>query len=131
VREETYQKLLDEVESLDTALEVQRTRGQAAANVVETLLSGDLTRQQVNQILGAGTFGQRLEMLRRFRHLGQEELAERAGVSQTMISNLERDLVQRPAFGHLHQIFKTLEVSSVAAYDLLVKPRVKTGRGEG
>jgi len=56
-------------------------------------------------------FAQRLKALRVQKNLSQQELAEKAGLSNILVSRYERG-VSRPAADKLKQIADTLEVST-------------------
>lgn len=55
-------------------------------------------------------FGRRLRMLRRQRDMTQEQLAEAAGISVDMLSNIERG-VNAPSFETLEKLSQALNVS--------------------
>jgi transcriptional regulator with XRE-family HTH domain len=118
VRAEKYQELLHELDSIDTALEVQRTRAETSEDVTETLLSGRYTPEQMKMIFGARSFGQRLQALRQVHNLNQQELAEMADVSQATISKLENDKVESPAFEEVHKVLTGLKIPDAAAFKL-------------
>ena len=90
--------------------------------MLEVLLEGSLTKDQVGEVLRGRTLGKRLALLRRFRGASQGELADRAGVSQTMISKLENDELQRPSFESIHNILRALEVPDIVTFPLLKGP---------
>jgi transcriptional regulator with XRE-family HTH domain len=126
VRAEKYQELLDELDSIDTALEVQRTRAAASEHVAETLLSGRYTPEQMKLIFGARSFGQRLQVLRQVQDLNQQQLAEISDVSQATISKLENDKVESPAFVEVHKVLKGLRIPDAAAFEIFsggLRPR--------
>ena len=118
VRAEKYQELLDELESVDTALEVQQTRVEASEHVAETLLSGRYTPEQMKMIFGARSFGQRLQVLRQVHKLNQQQLAKIANVSQATISKLENDRVETPAFEEVHKVLTGLKIPDAAAFEI-------------
>jgi transcriptional regulator with XRE-family HTH domain len=128
VRAEKYQELLHELDSIDTALEVQQTRADASERVAETLLSGRYTPEQMNMIFGAGSFGQRLQVLRQVHNLNQQELAEVADVSQATISKLENDRVENPAFEEVHKVLTGLQIPDAAAFEIFSGHRASSGR---
>ena len=128
VRAEKYQELLHELDSIDTALEVQRTRADASERVAETLLSGRYTPEQMNMIFGASSFGQRLQVLRRVHNLNQQELAEKADVSQATISKLEHDRVENPAFEEVHKVLKGFNIPDAAAFEIFCDYLPSSGR---
>jgi len=55
-------------------------------------------------------FGKRLRLIRRFKDLTQEQLAERVGVSVKFIGNIERGR-SAPSFETLEKLAEVLEVS--------------------
>jgi transcriptional regulator with XRE-family HTH domain len=128
VRAQKYQELLHELDSIDTALEVQQTRADASERVAETLLSGRYTPEQMNMIFGAASFGQRLQVLRQVRNMNQQELAEVADVSQATISKLENDRVENPAFEEVHKVLTGLEIPDAAAFEIFSGHRASSGR---
>ncbi len=123
-----YQKLLDELESVDTAMEVQRTRAEASEHVAETLLNGRYTPEQMKMIFGAPSFGQRLQVLRQVHRLNQQELAEIADVSQATISKLENNKVESPAFEEVHKILAGLKIPDAAAFEIFRGGRLSSRR---
>jgi transcriptional regulator with XRE-family HTH domain len=128
VRAEKYQELLHELDSMDTALEVQRTQADASERVAETLLSGRYKPEQMKKIFGATTFGRRLQVLREVHNLNQEELAKIADVSQATISKLENDRVENPAFEAVHKVLTGLKIPDAAAYEIFSGRRDASGR---
>ncbi len=128
VRENAYEKLLREVDALHSALEIQRNRSESAGNVVQVLLEASLTAEQAHDVLSASSFGQRLGLLRKFRGLDQKELAERAQISQTMVSKLENGKLQRPAFESVHKILYALGLPDIVTYPLLKMPALLSER---
>jgi transcriptional regulator with XRE-family HTH domain len=128
VRAEKYQELLQELDSMDTAVEVQRTRADASERVAETLLSGHYTPEQMNRIFGAASFGQRLQVLRQVHNLNQEDLAKIADVSQATISKLENDRVENPAFEAVHKVLTGLKIPDAAAFEIYTGHRTASGR---
>jgi transcriptional regulator with XRE-family HTH domain len=127
VRAEKYHELLHELDSIDTALDVQRTRADASERVAETLLSGRYTPEQMNMIFGAPSFGQRLQVLRQVHNLNQQELAEIADVSQATISKLENDRVENPAFEEVHKVLTGLKIPDAAAFEIFSDYRPSSG----
>lgn len=130
VKEATYGALLDELESLDTALEAARSRWEASSRVVETLLSGKLSREQMHQVFSSASFGRRIQLLRGFQQMNQSELADKAGVSQTMVSNLENDKVERLNYRAVHDILSALQVPEGAQLSIIEGKRLEAGRAE-
>ncbi len=128
VRAGKYQELLHELDSIDTALEVQRTRAEASEHVAETLLSGRYTPEQMKMIFGAQSFGQRLQILRQAHNLNQQELAEIADVSQATISKLENDKVGSPAFEEVHKVLTGLKIPDAAAFEIFSGGRPSSHR---
>jgi transcriptional regulator with XRE-family HTH domain len=65
-------------------------------------------------------FGRRLRQLRRQKDLTQEQLADAAGISVDMLSNIERG-VNAPSFATLEKLAKGLELSikELFAFDTL------------
>ncbi len=61
-------------------------------------------------------FGRRLRHLRRQKDLTQEQLAEAAGISVDMLSNIERG-VNAPSFETLEKLAAALEVHVKALFD--------------
>lgn len=54
--------------------------------------------------------GKNIHTLRKRRRLTLSELAERAGISKSYLSNIERNLYQNPSIRVLKKIAKVLEV---------------------
>ncbi len=90
-----------------------------AAGLESMLHAAGMDRDQVTHVLGSRSFGIRLQRLRRCRDLDQVELARLAGVSQTMVSNLENDKVDRPSARALHGLLEALGIPGAAAYLLM------------
>lgn len=61
-------------------------------------------------------FGRRLRQLRRQKDLTQEQLAEAAGISVDMLSNIERG-VNAPSFETLEKLAKVLGVHVKELFD--------------
>lgn len=57
------------------------------------------------------TIGKRVQQLRKDRRMSLTELAERAGVAKSYISNLERDIQKNPSIQFLEKIAAVLNVS--------------------
>jgi DNA-binding XRE family transcriptional regulator len=119
ILKEKYDELLDRLESLDTALNITRSRATASHDVLEGLLKGEFSVEEVQQLRRAKTLGERLRAIREMRNLGQRELSQKAGVSQTTISNMENDRISEPSFEALDKIFASLGVPEGAVYPLL------------
>src|SRR5260221_1622426 len=89
VRARVYRTLLQRLDSMYTALKLQRTRNAASTNLAEVLLKEDLTAEQVRRLMETPALGARIKLLREFRNLTQVGLAERAQVHQSVICRLE------------------------------------------
>jgi len=61
-------------------------------------------------------FGRRLRQLRRQKDLTQEQLAEAAGISVDMLSNIERG-VNAPSFETLEKLSRVLEVQVMRLFE--------------
>jgi DNA-binding XRE family transcriptional regulator len=119
IRKERYDELLDKLEALDTALDITRSKEQASHDVLKAMLKGNFSVEQIREVARSKTIGERLRLIRRIRNLDQRELAEKTGLSQTTISNLENDRVSEPSFAALDAIFEGLKVPEGAVYPLL------------
>lgn len=119
IRKETYDELLDKLEALDTALDITRSKEQASQDVLKAMLKGNFSVEQIREVAKTKTIGERIRLIRRIRHLNQRKLAEKTGLSQTAISNLENDLISEPSFEALDAIFEGLKVPEGAVYPLL------------
>lgn|SRR5690242_11709002 len=126
VREKVYENILEQIESLDAALDAQRNRTSATQKLAARMMSSRLTRAQAQAVNRAPTFGRRMEALREIRHLSQFELAERTGLSQATISKLENDQVAEPGFDSVHRILRALEAPAEAAEPLLDESTAKS-----
>lgn len=73
--------------------------------------SGTGGQDNANMARDGLDFGMRLRKARKDRGMGQEELAEKAGVSQSMISDLERGLSKSPVGTNLVSLAQTLKVN--------------------
>jgi DNA-binding XRE family transcriptional regulator len=123
VRKETYDELLDKLEALDTSLVITRSREQASQDVLKAMLKGNFSVEQIREVAKTRTIGERIRLIRKIRNLAQRKLAEKSGLSQTAISNLENDLISEPSFASLDAVFEGLQVPAGAVYALL-----KTGK---
>jgi DNA-binding XRE family transcriptional regulator len=118
-RKANYDELLDRVEALDTALEITRSKERASQEFLKAMLQGKFSVEQIRQVVQTKTLGERLRTVRQIRNMDQHKLAEKTGLSQTTISNLENDRVCEPSFQTLDVIFDTLGVPEGAVYPLL------------
>lgn len=114
--EETYRQMLEEIESLDSALDLERAQAKANLTVSKVLLRSRYTPEQIRQILAAPNAGRMIAEMRRMRHLSQEELAGHANVSQATISNVENGRVQ---FSSIRSAMRMLEKLGVDRSDAL------------
>ncbi|MFG6147449.1 helix-turn-helix domain-containing protein [Halobacillus sp. B23F22_1] len=55
--------------------------------------------------------GDRIQQIRKRRHLSLSELAERAGVAKSYLSSIERNLQSNPSIQFLEKISRELDVS--------------------
>lgn len=62
--------------------------------------------------------GKRIQQLRTEQGLSLTELAERAGVAKSYLSNIERDLQKNPSIQYLHKICFVLNIDT----PLLLEP---------
>jgi DNA-binding XRE family transcriptional regulator len=125
MRSEIYEKMLLEIESLDSALELQRAQTDANRSVTRSLLRGNYSAQQIRQIVDARTPAERFALMREFRNLNQSELAAQAGVSQTTISNFENGRVQFRAANSARRVLSALGASDADVFDLISEPDEK------
>jgi|GraSoi2013_115cm_1033766.scaffolds.fasta_scaffold31539_3 DNA-binding XRE family transcriptional regulator len=119
VRKQTYDELLDKLEALDTALVITQSREQASQDVLKAMLKGNFSVEQIREVAKTKTIGERIRLIRKIRKLDQRKLAEKSGLSQTAISNLENDLISEPSFASLDAVFEGLQVPEGAVYPLL------------
>ncbi len=119
VRKQTYDQLLDKLEALDTALVITQSREQASQDVLKAMLKGNFSVEQIREVAKTKTIGERIRLIRKIRKLDQRKLAEKSGLSQTAISNLENDLISEPSFASLDAVFEGLQVPPGAVYPLL------------
>ncbi|HVB37767.1 MAG TPA: helix-turn-helix transcriptional regulator [Vicinamibacterales bacterium] len=101
------------------ALRGQAGQADPAPGIESMLETSGFDRDQTAHVLASGSFGIRLQRLRRCRELDQVELARLAGVSQTMVSNLENDKVERPSARAVHCLLDALGIPGAAAYLLM------------
>ena len=125
MRAEVYEKMLQEIESLDSALDLQRTQSNANLSISRSLLRANYTPQQIRQIMNARTPAERFALMREFRNLNQSELADEAGVSQTTISNIENGHVQFRGVNSARRVFSALGASDEDIFELLSEPGEK------
>lgn len=128
VREETYERLLRRLDGLHASLQLQRKRAGVSRDLVDVLVAEKLSPEQVRGILRARSFGERLAILRLSRGLDQAEVAYRAGLSQTLVSNFENNKVRRPSYDAIQRILGALGLPDIASYVLLRKEPVSTAR---
>jgi len=119
IRKENYDELLDKLEALDTALDITRSKEQASQDILKAMLTGNFSVEQIREVAKTKTVGERIRLIRRIRNLDQRKLAEKTGLSQTTISNLENDRISEPSFAALDAIFEGLKVPGGAVYPLL------------
>ncbi len=122
MRDDVYRQMLDEIESLDSALELQRAQTDANRSLTKSLLLGNYTAEQIRRIVEARTPGERFALMREFRNLNQSELAAEAGVSQTTISNIENGRVQFRGVNSARRVFSALGASDADIFELLAEP---------
>jgi len=118
VNEKTYEEILRRMDSMQAALEIQKSRIHASYNFVDALTEQKLTPEQVRGVLHAPTLGKRLAVLREAREMGQVELAEKAGVSQAAISKLETGETKRPSLELIEKVLAALDLPDVLTYAL-------------
>jgi|HubBroStandDraft_6_1064221.scaffolds.fasta_scaffold88378_3 DNA-binding XRE family transcriptional regulator len=119
VRRKKYDELLDKLEAIDTALDIARSRTDASEDLLQAMLKGDFSVEQIRNVSKTKTLGERLRLMREMRNLGQRDLSEKTGVSQATISNLENNRISEPSFQALDAIFQGLDVPGGAVYPLL------------
>ena len=118
VTEQRYESLLQRL----AAPHRESGRDEPAGGLEWMLARAGFDGEQVRGVLQAPTFGARLQRLRLGRKLDQIALARLAGVSQTMVSNLENDKVERPSARALHRLLESLGMPGAAAYFLMAAP---------
>jgi DNA-binding XRE family transcriptional regulator len=126
MRDEVYRQMLHEIESLDSALELQRAQTTANRSLTKSLLRGNYTVEQIRRIVDARTAAERFALMREFRNLNQSELAAEAGVSQTTISNIENGRVQFRGVNSARRVFSALGASDTDIFELLAEREEKT-----
>jgi len=126
MRDEVYRQMLHEIESLDSALELQRAQTDANRSLTKSLLRGNYTAEQIRRIVDARTPAERFALMREFRNLNQSELAAEAGVSQTTISNIENGRVQFRGVNSARRMFSALGASDADIFELLAERDEKT-----
>lgn len=125
MRVEIFQQMLQEIESLDSALELRRAQTDANRTVTRSLLRGNYTTEQIGQIVDARTAADRFALMRAFRNLNQSELAAEAGVSQTTISNIENGRVQFRGANSARRVFSALGAADSEIFELLSETEEK------
>lgn len=132
MREKIYFDMLKKIESLDSALDLQRSESEANLNIAGALLRGGYAPPQIEVVLAAPTLGRRIELLRQYGQLNQAQLARKAGVSQTTVSNLENGKI---SFRTLHRTGKVLSTLGIPPEEIVrfivegeIKPRKKRSR---
>lgn len=126
MRDEVYRQMLHEIESLDSALELQRAQTGANRSLAKSLLRGNYTVEQIRRIVDSRTPAERFALMREFRNLNQSELAAEAGVSQTTISNIENGRVQFRGVNSARRMFSALGASDADIFELLAEREEKT-----
>lgn len=119
MREPVYHRMLLEIESLDSALDLQRAQADASLAAMKKLLAGNYTQEQILEVFNAPTGAQRIELLRRFRNMSQQELAKKANVSQPAVSNLENGKVQLRQVELARNILSALDVPESLGFAIL------------
>lgn len=132
MREKIYFDMLKKIESLDSALDLQRSESEANLNIAGALVRGGYAPAQVKVVLAAPTLGRRIELLRQCGQLNQAQLARKAGVSQTTVSNLENGKI---SFRTMKRTGKVLSALRIPQEEILrfimegeIKPRKKRSR---
>jgi DNA-binding XRE family transcriptional regulator len=126
MRDEVYRQILHEIESLDSALELERAQTDANRSLTKSLLRGNYSAEQIRRIVDARTPAERFALMREFRNLNQSELAAEAGVSQTTISNIENGRVQFRGVNSARRVFSALGASDADMFELLAERDEKT-----
>jgi DNA-binding XRE family transcriptional regulator len=126
MRDEVYRQILHEIESLDSALELERAQTDANRSLTTSLLRGNYSAEQIRRIVDARTPAERFALMREFRNLNQSELAAEAGVSQTTISNIENGRVQFRGVNSARRVFSALGASDADMFELLAERDEKT-----
>lgn len=119
VRKEKYDELLDKLEALDTALDITRSKSEASQDLLQAMLKGDFTIQQIQEVTKTRSLGGRLKLVRQMRKMDQRKLAEKTGVSQTTISNLENNRISDPSYKSLDALAEALGVPEAAVHPFL------------
>ncbi|HEY4742380.1 MAG: helix-turn-helix transcriptional regulator [Candidatus Acidiferrales bacterium] len=119
IQKEKYDELLDKLEALDTTLDITRSRADASKDLLKVMLAGAFSAKEIREIAKAKTIGERIRRIREMREMGQRDLADKAGLSQTTISNLENNRVAAPSYAELEAIFTGLGVSEAAVFPVL------------
>lgn len=125
MRAEAYHNLLQEIESLDSALDLQRAQADANLSVTKKILQGRFTQPQIDEVMRARTAAERVSLMREYRNLNQSELAAEAGVSQTTISNIENGRVQFRGVESARRVFSALGAADTELFDLLAEREEK------
>lgn len=132
MREKIYFDLLQKIESLDSALDLQRSESDANLNIAGALLRGGYAPVQIEVVLAAPTLGRRIELLRQYGQLNQKQLARKAGVSQTTVSNLENDKISFRTLNRTGKVCSVLGIPIEEVVRFIVdgefKPRRKRSR---
>ncbi len=63
-------------------LEIERSRTDASEDLLQAMLKGDFSVEQIRNVSKTKTLGERLRSVREMRNLGQRDLSEKTGVSQ-------------------------------------------------
>jgi len=121
VAEDTYEKMVRQMDGLQASLAIQRSRSEASFNFVDVLVGEKLTPEQIRTVLEAPTMAERLAVLRECRGMSQMELAEKAEVSQGTISKLESGETKRPSLELVERILTALELPDILTYTLMRK----------
>jgi DNA-binding transcriptional regulator YiaG len=125
MRAEAYHHLLQEIESLDSALDLERAQADANLSVTKKILQGRFTQPQIDEVMRARTAAERVSLMREYRNLNQSELAAEAGVSQTTISNIENGRVQFRGVESARRVFSALGAADTELFDLLTEREEK------
>lgn len=133
MREKVYFDMLKKIESLDSALDLQHSESEAHMNSARALLlRAGADPEVIEFVLQSSRLGHMFGLLRQCNQLNQKELARKAGVSQTTISNLENDKISFRTLSQTEKVCSALGVSHEEILRFIVgcldKPRKKRSR---
>ena len=125
MQESVYHKLLLEIESLDSALDLERSQTEATSTAVKKLLGSKYTRDQVDAVFQAPTAGDGSKCCGDSATGIRLSLPEPGGGEPTTVSNLESGKVKLRTLDAAHRLLFALDVPDLAGFTFLMEDKLK------